>query len=159
MRVVILCGIPGSGKSTYIIRLEKAPWILGRKIVSADHYFQTPYGYKFNPQDLPEAHNECLRQFNNVIFYGSVVDPTRYSPGFVLVVDNTNTTIPEIAPYAALALAYGHTLEIITLLCDVDLAFKRCIHGVPRKSIEAMAKRLADREFPHWWNHRIVKVS
>lgn len=73
-----------------------------------------------------------------------------------VVVDNTNTTVAEIAPYAALALAYGHELEIVTLDCDPAIGAKRNTHGVPLAACNAMHLRLADRQLPPWWNHRVI---
>jgi energy-coupling factor transporter ATP-binding protein EcfA2 len=136
MKVTILCGISGSGKST----LAKS---LGGVVCSADDYF-TLYGkYDFNPSKLPEAHAWCLRKFVSAVQLG-LSD---------VVVDNTNTTVAEVAPYAALALAYGHELLIKIILCNVDVAAARNVHGVPRAGIFKMAERIQGLavSLPPWW--------
>ena len=154
MKVTILCGIPGSGKSTYTRKNHP-----GAFVVSADNFpglYETletfPVQLKFNPSLLPAAHGKCLRDFVDVIEdrEASILGVSS------IVVDNTNTTVAEIAPYAALALAYGHDLEIVTLDCFPEDGARRNTHGVPLAACIAMHKRLADRQLPPWWNHRTV---
>ena len=141
MKVTILCGISGSGKSTLAEEI-------GGMVCSADDYFIKNGEYKFNPRSLPDAHATCLREYVEAL--QARVDRYAWSD---MVVDNTNTTIAEIAPYAALALAYGCELLIKIVECDVETAVKRNIHGVPRTTIEAQATRIAGLKaaLPPWW--------
>jgi len=148
MRAKIFCGVSGAGKTTLI--KEAYP---GANVVSADYYFIGADGeYKFDPSKLGEAHGECLRAF----VAHMTTSRSRWLPD--IVVDNTNTTVAEIAPYAALALAYGFELEIVTVLCDPAIAHARNKHGVPLHSVQAMHERLAQREMPPWWPHRIINI-
>ncbi len=147
MKVFIYCGIPGSGKSTRIAKDH--PLAL---VVSADAYFVQCGEYRFNPSQLPAAHAACLRQFVGYVSREGSLTPCTYD----VVVDNTNTTIAEIAPYAALALAYGCELEIVTVLCEPEIAAQRNVHGVPLAACVAMEKRLSSRAMPPWWPHRVV---
>lgn len=143
-KVTILCGISGSGKSTYF-QTKLSENRVNTRVCSADHYFQTDTGeYAFNPAELPAAHGACLRKFLDSLRAGILH----------VVVDNTNTTVAEIAPYAAAALAYGYELEIIKISCDVETACRRNVHSVPRAAIEAQAKRLESLELPPWWPMR-----
>lgn len=138
MKVVIYCGIPGSGKTT----LAKATYP-NAPYCSADKYFEDANGvYRFDPSKLGAAHASCLQKF---------ADMVRNYMSPVIVVDNTNTTIAELAPYAALALAYGHDLEIVTLNCNPETAYSRNKHDVPYAAVKAMADRLHKREMPPWW--------
>jgi len=68
-------------------------------------------------------------------------------------VDNTGINVVDIAPYCALALAYGHDLKIITLLCDPEVAAARNVHGVPPASVKRMARLLASETWliPSRW--------
>jgi predicted kinase len=159
MHVKILSGIPGSGKSTYAAALvadcEAGPVIdRGRvRIVSADSYFMHTPGdgsapfYDFKPENLPKAHAACLREFVREIL-GGCSDET-------VIVDNTNTTIVEMAPYVALAAAYGHTCEIVTFVQstreDMVKVASRNIHGVPREVCERMFGNLMARDLPRHW--------
>lgn len=141
MKATIYCGVPGAGKTTCVD--INHPFTT---VHSADHYFMSADGeYKFDASKLPQAHAACLRGFVGSLMMGEDV-----------VVDNTNTTVAEIAPYAALALAYGYDLLIRTVECDPDVAAARNVHGVPVTAVRAMADRLAKRELLPWWRHEVV---
>jgi predicted kinase len=143
--VVIMSGVPGSGKSTYARSIAAAISATNAKIVSADDCFTKPNGtYDFHARDLPAAHAACLRAFN-----GALRDMR--SSNDLLVVDNTNTTAVEIAPYYALATAYGNAVHIVTLECDPAVAAARNTHDVSLASIERMAAQIRDRRLPPYW--------
>lgn len=151
MKVKILCGVSGSGKSTYI-----AKHFPTATVCSADHFFLDDRGeYCFNPKLLHKAHSECLLKFVQHLI----------SPGLtggqvgVLVVDNTNTSMQEIAPYAALANAYGYDTEIVLLQADPVEAHRRNQHCVPLKSVMGQFDRLRglERSLPPWW--KVKKVG
>jgi len=139
MQVVILRGISGSGKSSYAK-------MLGMEIVSADHFFEFDGEYRFDPKLLPIAHRQCLRTYVEMVRKGKSV-----------VVDNTNCSLIECAPYIAVAQAY---LIIGTMVVDFhtdpQLAFNRSVHGVPIAAIESQfaAMKRADAEWPQWWPER-----
>ena len=147
-KVYILVGVSGSGKTTWTnkLRCEDEGRYIG--VVSSD-FFPGLYGEngKFNGHLLPQSHAACLRNFVGFLL-NSEVD--------ILVVDNTNTTVTEIAPYAALALAYGWELEIIKFNVDVEVAAKRNVHGVPEKGVAAQAARIKQLQLPPWWPVREV---
>ncbi len=75
-----------------------------------------------------------------------------------MIVDNTNTTVAEVAPYAALALAYGYDLEIVILECNPDVASARNVHGVSKKVVLKQMNRLESlqKQLPSWWKVRVV---
>jgi predicted kinase len=141
--VIILRGIPGSGKSTWT--RENAP---GAVVCSADHFFEVSGEYKFDPRQLPAAHGACIRKF-----VGAVSDPRN-----TVVVDNTSTSVAEVSPYASLALAYGHDLRIVTLRVDPETAHARNVHGVGIEGIRAMARRLEEStgQLPPWWPEEVI---
>lgn len=140
-KVFILRGLPGSGKSTEANRLETQNNAI---IVSADHSMIDEMGvYKFDPTKIGLAHATCMRNFiNNVagnLHFGKDV-----------VVDNTNTTAVEIAPYIAVANAFGWQYEIKLIECDPEIAFSRQTHGVPRKTFDHMERNLKV-PLPGYW--------
>jgi len=152
MLVKILCGVSGSGKTTYVNNLS------GKiEVVSADHFFYDNEGeYKFDISLLSKAHNSCLRNF-----VSSVVG---HSNDKILVVDNTNTTVVEIVPYAALALAYGQDLEIVIFDVSRENLTKianRNVHGVPEQIVEGQFNRLEGlkKQLPLWWPVKTIKVE
>jgi predicted kinase len=137
--VYIMQGVSGSGKSTYAASLNP------RHVVSADDYFVNEAGeYGFDAALLPEAHAECLRRFVSLVTIGAE------GP---IVVDNTNTTNAEIAPYYALAESYGYEPTIVSVFCDPKVAHLRNQHGVPLETCLKAAERIRrERErMPPWW--------
>lgn len=142
MNVVIMQGLPGSGKSTYAQNY-------GGLVVSADDYFVELGGgtYKFDPSRLSEAHGQCFRRFVEAV--------TSKTPH--VVVDNTNTTPMEISPYYLGAQAYGYDVEIVRVECPSYIAAARNTHGVSEATIHAMEKRMNESPLPPWWRLRVVK--
>jgi predicted kinase len=140
--VRVLRGLPGSGKST----IAKA-WI-DALICSADDYHMVGDKYEWKPENQRAAHAWCLRHFVHLLQDGAPK----------ILVDNTNITIWEMAPYCALALAYDYKLTVFTVECDTELAVARNIHNVPRGTILAMAANLALHTplIPGHWNHETL---
>jgi predicted kinase len=143
-QVIILSGISGSGKSTYARRNYP-----GAVVCSADKFPGLYVDGELQFAKLSDAHNACLREFTVALLEGAPV----------IVVDNTNTTATEIAPYAAMALAFGAKLQILTIECDVEIAHGRNLHNVPRGGVEAQAARLESRDLPPWWPVRSVAAA
>jgi len=139
--VRIFRGLPGSGKTRRVRRLR------GWARCSADDFFETPTGYRFDPLKLSLAHRACLRAFLGFVEAGC---PR-------IAVDNTNITAAEIAPYAAIGEAFGYRVEILTLWVSVRTAQRRNVHSVPLKAIQAMAARLAKERLPPWWRNVEVR--
>lgn len=139
--VIILQGIPGSGKS-HLAR-EIAARNPGRTVVvSADDFFELGGGtYAFDVTKLGQAHGQCFRRFLAAI-------NERVS---TIIVDNTNTSVAEIAPYVLGGEAHGYGVEIIRVLCDPEVAAARNTHGVPPAAVVAMAGRIASCQLPPWW--------
>jgi predicted kinase len=147
MRVYIMRGLPGCGKSTWI----KSRLPVTVKVVSADHFHTGADGvYRYDPKKAGEAHGDCLREFTRALNNKDTIQN--------LVVDNTNTSIGEIAPYVALALAFGVEHEIIYLPCSVEKSIARNVHAVPHGTILEMNRRLFAESLPPHWNVR-VEVS
>jgi predicted kinase len=142
--VIILRGPSGAGKSTYARKNHPTA-----TVVSADDFFMVRGNYEFDPKRLGEAHGSCL-----IRFVEAVTDESKAQ----IVVDNTNTTVAEVAPYAALALAYGHTLKIVTFVGDWRIAARRNVHGVSEATVESQANRTGEAMFPPWWPHETVEI-
>ncbi len=161
--VVIMRGPSGSGKSTFAHRLltakeprsdEQLPKLIAEALeyplgcrysVSADKFFEVDGEYRFDRNDLGAAHAHCLRLFVELAQEGHNEN--------LIVVDNTNTTVEEIAPYAAVGRAYGHDVHIVEVTAgindevDFDDGASECwgrnIHGVPLETVDRQVERLA----------------
>ncbi len=171
MKIVIMSGIPGSGKTTLAKQLYP-----DASVCSADDYFRTPctlcmgrikpnlacalcHGtfefYDFRPEEpshLAEAHQRCLRSFVELLRHSN--DQFR-----TVVIDNTNTSAVEIAPYAALGQAFNHEVQVLTLECPVEVAMARQVHGVPVQTLARMFEQLRARILPSWWKQTTISVS
>lgn len=143
--VIVLQGVPGSGKSTLALRLAAAHTGGRTVIVSADNYHIDPDygGYLYKAENVGAAHAQCLRNFVTRGLSQDAVD--------LIIVDNTNTTVAEVAPYMALAAAYGFEARIIHVVSDWVEAAARNIHGVPLKTVAQLHFNLQTFAGPIWW--------
>jgi predicted ABC-type ATPase len=139
-KVYILQGVPGAGKSTWIREnmLSRVPRSQP-VVVSADHYFMRGGEYRFDPTKLGAAHESCMRAFIGAI---------TAARGDV-VVDNTNITALEMAPYYLAGRAMGFDVVLVRFDVDAKVAAERNVHGVPLAAIERMKAAMA--EPPPFW--------
>jgi tRNA uridine 5-carbamoylmethylation protein Kti12 len=143
MKVVIMRGLPGSGKTTWV--QANLPTALR---CSADKFFEHSGVFNFDPTKLPEAHNWCLKRFLGLL--------NNDSP--FTAVDNTNISLWEIAPYYRLAEVHGCDVEIIHCDCPPSVCLERQIHGVPALKLGQMyeAMHYQTHQIPAWWKLRFV---
>ena len=122
--LIIVRGIPGSGKTTFAE-------LLGRAICSADDWHTDKNGnYNWKPENVGKAHDWCKRKCRR--FMKSGINP-------VLVV-NTTTTDKELAPYMAMAKHYGYrTFSVIV----ENRHGGENTHGVPEETLEKMENRFS----------------
>ena len=145
MKIYIMRGLPGCGKSTWISKTK----IAGDLICSADHIHMIDGIYKYDPVKAADGHRICLREYNRAV---SGVDFPYTNCVFV---DNTNTSIFEIAPYVQLAEAYQIPYEIIFFPCSIETSIQRNVHNVPVGTILEMNRRLNAESLPPWWKIRL----
>jgi predicted kinase len=146
MNVHIMRGVSGSGTSTYV----KEHWPRAT-VVSADAYFINAEGvYVFDPAKLGDAHAWCLRDF---------VYSCRKGLAEHLVVDNTNVSVWEVAPYYSLALAYGHPVEVIRVGAIGSLReyTKRNVHDVPYETVRKQYENMG--RLPDHWCERLAGID
>jgi predicted kinase len=133
MKVYILRGISGAGKSTYARYLQKTEGEV--LICSADAYMDDGNGgYHFDSRRLEDAHKYCLRTFIDGL-------QKRWP---VIVLDNTNITWHEFRPYVVVAEAFDYEVEIVMITVDPEMAADRTRHDVPLKSLKSRFKALHD---------------
>lgn len=153
--VYIMRGLPGSGKTT------KAKELAGEQgaVVSADDFFMVDGEYKFDPSKIGQAHGACFRRAIEHLSFTGLPHPK------VLVVDNTNISNIEIAPYVLLAQAHGWDHKIVTLHTTkvgiVAECVKRNTHGVPVERVTAMFEQLLTElpATPPWWTQEVIEPA
>lgn len=120
--MILIRGLPGSGKSTIASRLTFTPLI---SHIETDMFWVIDGEYKWDAARLTEAHAWCLAETRKLL-----------EKGMIPVVSNTFTTIKELKPYFDLAKEFSVTPNVIL----AQGGFKN-IHNVP----EATLKRMRDR--------------
>lgn len=123
--VIILRGLPGSGKSTIATMFQDAV------IVSMDNFWLDKEGnYNFVKKMIPQAVNWVHTQYIKALEESKLV-----------VVDNTHSRIWEMEYYMDQAQMRGFKCHILNVECTVDESKKRNTHDVPEYAIDNMAKR------------------
>lgn len=137
--VFILRGLPGSGKSTFADKLT-ATLRYGHdlfNVYSADKYWINDWGeYNFDITQVPKNHQECLLEFMTDLY------PIFYRSRLHFLIDNTNTSIPEMETYIKIAQAYGLDVSIVTFNCSIERSVSRNVHKVPEATIKRMFEKL-----------------
>ncbi len=153
MKVIIMRGVPGTGKSTYI--KNNFP---GAFVCSADKFFVTGNDeYVFNAAQLGAAHKWCMRQFVDTIIKPYQEFKNLSNPEYV-VVDNTNTTTLEWFPYFRVAEAFGAEVSIVELHPkDIEIC-RRNVHNVPFETIKKMAARF-EGAIPNRFGIKVERIE
>lgn len=147
----ILQGPPGAGKTTWAERqhgsIASSKYGERIAIVSADTERERIIG-----RTLAEAHAACLRRFVDLLN----VPPRVAGTTMHIIVDNTNTTQAEVAPYVALGMAYGH---VVTLRTFPGRGPGMDVHNVPAHVYHAMVDRISKFAPAPFWDIRIVPYN
>ena len=127
--LILLRGVPGSGKTTFANVILQQPNNNPQEILSADDFFEGENGeYNFDPTKLKEAHNYCQFRCSERMRQQKVR----------IVVANTFTQEWEMEVYYLLAEELGY--RVISMIVENRHAGKN-IHGCPDDKIEQMRNR------------------
>jgi predicted kinase len=121
--LVLLRGLPGSGKSTAAKLFNKAPHF------EADMYFMDADGnYQFDFAKIKDAHNWCRHSTMDAMKKGYPI----------VIVSNTFTQEWEMEAYYLLAEELGYM--VVSMIVENRHGGKN-VHGVPEDKLEIMKNR------------------
>ena len=123
--VVILRGVPGSGKSflsTHCSEYLNSPTKVA--MCGADSYFVESEKYVFSPALLPKAHSHCLEQALQALDEGKEL----------IIIDNTNSKLWEYSTYIYICSILGCQYHVLEVPCPspqvLEMFRSRNIHYV-----------------------------
>lgn len=154
-QVVVMQGLPGAGKST-IARKLKHEFISENQechIFSSDSFHMENGVYTYKQERAAKAHGRCLHMYARFLMANI---PDTLDPHRLLIIDNTNTTVAEIAPYIALAHAFDWRAHVLRVSCDVETAVVRNTHGVPMSTLIKMQANIWQFNPPAWWEIQVA---
>ncbi len=130
-KVLILRGLPGSGKTTFAELVKEKCLPYETVVVSQDDYIVNSFGsIEYNPESEYGSKGGCFRRFLKA---AEIADN--------IIVDGTNIENWMISPYIFAAEALGYGVEIHTFKIDPKTSRDRNTHNVPAGVIDNMAAR------------------
>ncbi len=134
-RLILICGLPGSGKSTFAEYLAQET---GGVALAADDFMTDANGeYEFNPTRLKECHAACIAAAEEALMDDGETD--------TVVIHNTFTMEWERQPYRVLAQKMGAQITELAVMSgqsSATLALRNA-HSVPLDKIVEMRKRFS----------------
>lgn len=127
--LILLRGLPGSGKTTLAHVILQHPAGLEQEVLSADDFFENENGdYNFDSTKIKEAHNYC--QFR-------CSERMRQEKSRI-VVANTFTQEWEMEDYLKMAERYNYRVHTIIV---ENRHGNQNVHGVPEDKLQQMKNR------------------
>ncbi len=127
--LILLRGVPGSGKTTLGEAILKSPQATNNLVLSADDFFMDNNGnYNFDATKLKQAHNMCQQTCAEAMKNGS----------YKIVVANTFTQEWEMKPYFEMAEYFEYKVFSIVVENRHGGVNK---HNVPEETLTSMRNR------------------
>jgi len=129
--LILLRGVPGSGKSTTAKLLGAGG--AGYAHFEADMYFMKDGVYKFDPSKLRDAHTWCQNSVEQAMLLNHTTGANS-----VIIVSNTFTQEWEMEAYYKLAQSWNY--KVFSLIVENRHGGVN-EHGVPEDKLQAMKDR------------------
>lgn len=132
--LIIVRGVPGSGKTTFANQCAATYREAGMSsvVLSADDWMVNDEGeYAFDHKRLPEVHSACQRMANMQMMVGTKV----------IFVANTFVRKWEMEPYLVLAKMWGYTVQVYRMTGEYEN-----VHGVPSDKVAIMRSNMENYE-------------
>ena len=145
--VLVLQGLPGSGKSTWWQEYFQSAVVL-----SADSFFYDENKkYHFDESKLGEAHTWCLMEFVKALQNPDLASKT-------IIVDNNNTTVHEVSPYMNLPKCFNRHAMLLTFHCSIETCIRRQQHKVSIPDMMKKSRQLGAESLrmPLWWQREYI---
>lgn len=151
--MVIMRGLPGSGKSFYAHELaqclmkQKKPKKSGQtswdvRVFSADMFMVDKDGnYSFDVTRLGHCHTRCYTHASTFMSLEHID---------AVIVDNTNLTWDELSPYVMIGRANDARVTILEMVREIEVCVANNTHGVPEETIWNMHSRFQRGQHPVW---------
>jgi predicted kinase len=141
--LIIMRGIPGSGKSTMAKKFAEQ-YGGPSCIVSADDFFMRDDIYKFDRDKLFQAHKSAKQKFYYEIPNNNLI-----------IVDNTNLSYGEFEYYIdtwkAREYPNRYRILLITVDHDFDSCCERNVHGVDNETLKKMLHKKLNQDSRLEW--------
>jgi len=119
--LIIVRGIPGSGKTTFAR-------MLGKAVCCADDWFMRDGIYKWDYRNISEAHDWCQRKCSRFMQVGIER----------VIVANTSITEKAMIPYFDMAEIFGY--KVFSIIVE-NRHGSTSIHNVPEETLENMRSK------------------
>ncbi len=130
-QLILVRGLPGSGKSTFAKSLQDS-FTESTDHFEADQFFMHNGEYKYDFDQLHEAHAWCQRQTEEAMRDGIKN----------IIVSNTFCRQWEMDAYKEFAKIHGYQVFVIAMpMPSSQILFSLCVHKVPLEKIALMRER------------------
>jgi len=140
--VIIMRGIPGSGKSKFV--KNKYP---NSTVCSADYYHERHGDYIFHEEEADLAHHQCRDEFDKSI----------KREDKIIVVDNTNITFYEMKYYIDIGEQNEYDVRFVKMIISPEVAHERNVHNVPKDTINMLYEMFED--LPEEYKEKEIEIK
>ena len=135
-RLILMIGLPGSGKSTYVREILVPQ---GVQVVCPDA-IRAAYGHRFHGPLEPSVHADAMLQARQHMLQG-----------FDVVIDESTTRSRHLRRWKTLAEHMGYTVSVIHVDTDKDICLQRRSEDGTGFPLEVIERK--DEELSYDWPH------